>query len=279
MSFVEGWVETDPDGAVITVSQLDNFQRSSKVAIRERLEGDATNNLTGVIETGTFAAAPLPKRGAGRFQLDNIAQLANYPLQDGRGFFSGDAGNSHPKVYSMQSTVGPREIAYLNRDGSRSLLGEFKVDVTASITLGSLVGASVQMTTAVAVITVTDMIGVLVKDPVKGGTSTITNLYGLKVENLTDGVNNFAIWTDAGQIRFGPGGLSNFVVDAAGEVILGRDNLTTGTTTGAVHIQKVAGAPTGAPATPTGHVALVYDSTNNQIYVYNGAWKKTVALT
>jgi hypothetical protein len=51
-------------------------------------------------------------------------------------------------------------------------------------------------------------------------------------------------------------------------------------TNGYFMIPSSAGPPTGVPANiPTGQIALQYDATNNQIYCYNGAWKKTVALT
>lgn len=65
-----------------------------------------------------------------------------------------------------------------------------------------------------------------------------------------------------------------------GNLAFGTAALATNATVGYIMIPSCAGAPTGVPADiPTGQVPLHYDSTNNQIYVYNGAWKKTVALT
>ena len=55
--------------------------------------------------------------------------------------------------------------------------------------------------------------------------------------------------------------------------------LATNATTGHFYVPTSAGAPTGVPATKTGQVALQYDSTNEKLYVYNGAWKATAALT
>lgn len=43
---------------------------------------------------------------------------------------------------------------------------------------------------------------------------------------------------------------------------------------GKVNIPKIAGAPTSTPEKGT----LIYDTTNNKLYVYNSAWK-SVTLT
>jgi hypothetical protein len=61
---------------------------------------------------------------------------------------------------------------------------------------------------------------------------------------------------------------------------VGVDNgaaLGTTVTGGFFCIPTCAGAPTGVPANvPTGSVAMIYDTTNNALYVYNGAWKSSV---
>lgn len=71
-------------------------------------------------------------------------------------------------------------------------------------------------------------------------------------------------------------GASNpsFSVSATGSVIVGGGALATNATAGFLYIPASAGAPTGVPTAKTGRVALHFDSTNNNFYVYNGAWKK-----
>lgn len=67
---------------------------------------------------------------------------------------------------------------------------------------------------------------------------------------------------------------------ADGNIAFNDAALATTATKGYVMIPSCAGAPTGVPADiPTGQVALHYDSTNNKLYVYNGAWVSTAALT
>lgn len=45
------------------------------------------------------------------------------------------------------------------------------------------------------------------------------------------------------------------------------------TTDGFLYLPTCAGAPSGTPTAYTGRVALVYDTTNNKLMAYNGAWK------
>lgn len=56
-------------------------------------------------------------------------------------------------------------------------------------------------------------------------------------------------------------------------VIIGAAAIATNATDGFLYIPSCAGTPTGVPSANTGRVAMVYDTTNNKFYVYNGAWK------
>lgn len=50
-------------------------------------------------------------------------------------------------------------------------------------------------------------------------------------------------------------------------------------TTGHQYMPTCAGTPTGVPQAYTGRAAFVYDTTANRIWVYNGSWRSTAALT
>lgn len=63
-------------------------------------------------------------------------------------------------------------------------------------------------------------------------------------------------------------------------VITGNPSQGVTDTAGFLFLGSCAGPPTGVPANiPSNRVAWMYDRTNNQIYIYNGGWKKTIALT
>lgn len=59
-----------------------------------------------------------------------------------------------------------------------------------------------------------------------------------------------------------------------GNIVLGAQSaLATNATDGFTYIPTSAGTPTGVPTSYTGKVAMEYDTTNNKLYIYNGAWK------
>src|SRR5687768_11030834 len=111
MAFTESWIETDPDGAVITGSQLDDYQRQTKRALRERMEGDPASPLSGVYETGTFATTAMVKAGSARLYAGTDAAIqalgASYQ-QNGRMGIATDTR----KLYHI-SGAGVVEIAYM----------------------------------------------------------------------------------------------------------------------------------------------------------------------
>lgn len=60
----------------------------------------------------------------------------------------------------------------------------------------------------------------------------------------------------------------------------GTSAKATNATDGFLMIPTCAGAPSGTPAhLYDSSVPLIYDSTNNKLYVYDGGWKATAALT
>lgn len=83
----------------------------------------------------------------------------------------------------------------------------------------------------------------------------------------------------AGVLGVTTGGTERMRVDANGNVVIGTAALNTTATDGFLYVDSCAGTPTGTPTSYTGRLPMIYDSTNNKIYIYNGAWKATAALT
>lgn len=63
-------------------------------------------------------------------------------------------------------------------------------------------------------------------------------------------------------------------IDNSGNVYGTSGN--TNMTSGFFYIPAASGAPSGTPTSISGRVPMYYDTTNNNFYVYNGAWKKVL---
>lgn len=201
MAFTETWVEDEPDGAVITISQLDNYQRQTRVAVRERLEGDPSNDLTGIFETDSFDDAPMPRAGSGRFHHGLAADIGDVSVQNGRGYFTTDDAE-FPKLFHLHAD-GPVEIAYMPIDGSKPLTGGLIVNNTVAAAEDHQAGIIVQNIQTAGSYTVDNSYGIRILDGNMGAGVTVTTQYGLKIESMVDGVTNYAIHTGTGTVRFG----------------------------------------------------------------------------
>ncbi len=86
-----------------------------------------------------------------------------------------------------------------------------------------------------------------------------------------DQKGNLKIAVNASADNFSPTTLIE--LSSAGNIVLGKQAaLATNATDGFAYIPTCAGAPTGVPTAYTGKVAFIYDTTDDALYIYDGAW-------
>lgn len=67
-----------------------------------------------------------------------------------------------------------------------------------------------------------------------------------------------------------------FYINKDQSVVIGNAAVATNATDGFLYITSCAGTPTGAPTAQTGRTAMVYDTSANKIWFYNGSWRGVV---
>lgn len=89
-----------------------------------------------------------------------------------------------------------------------------------------------------------------------------------------DADNGFYL-SNANEFKAATNAAERMCWDGLGNVSIGTAALATNATDGFLYIPTCAGTPTGVPTAKTGRVAIVFDTTNNEFYVYDGAWIST----
>lgn len=94
--------------------------------------------------------------------------------------------------------------------------------------------------------------------------------------------NGVIISTNTSGIQIFTGGSGNHIEIKPGtnlsDVLLGPASTSTTDNFGFVRIPFVSGTPTGTPSVLGSTVPIIFDTTTNKLYIYNGAWK-SVTLT
>jgi len=107
--------------------------------------------------------------------------------------------------------------------------------------------------------------------------SSYIQIYATNASSV--GINSAKNGTGAVQnINFQFSGTSTAFITTTGSIVCKTAALLTTATDGFLYIPSCAGAATGVPTAQTGTIPMVYDSTGNNLSVYNGGVWKTVAF-
>ena len=99
----------------------------------------------------------------------------------------------------------------------------------------------------------------------------IANVAGGDVIDVTIVSNGMSLYrTLAASATLSTGG---WEFSSGSVVVGGGAALATDATDGFLYIPTCAGTPTGAPTAKTGSCAMVFDTTNNKLYIFDGNWK------
>jgi hypothetical protein len=97
--------------------------------------------------------------------------------------------------------------------------------------------------------------------------SVATANVGLQIDDITGANRNIAILTGVGHWK------KDSVI---GSIVCSNGSLATNAADGFLHIPSTQGIPTTEPNHFLGTAPLVFDTTNDRLYAWNGSWKSTM---
>lgn len=175
---------------------------------------------------------------------------------------------SGSSTVTVNSTTGV-SLTY----GATTRLATTSTGATATGVLNATTALSTGATPAtVGAIRLTNNDSMIYRNGANSGDIIVMNMDGSN--NL-----NFGSTSGMGTTHFRATSGISFTT-TSGQIEAGTAALSTSATAGHFCIPSCAGAATGAVSPTAGMVAMIYDSTNHQIYVRSGGtWRKTAALT
>jgi hypothetical protein len=158
------------------------------------------------------------------------------------------------------------------------------VQIGQNLNVGNFAGIGSAFTGGSAGTTPTAMLDVAQSGATAATLYVRNNQGSIQVTMPASGNQASIVTSNATSISLGVAGVRWLGVTAQGNVVAGGGakatplEMATTATDGFLHIPSCSGTPTGVPTLITGAVPIVYDRTNDKIYVYRGGWKATAAL-
>jgi hypothetical protein len=206
-------------------------------------------------------------------------------------WFKATAGSSH-------SWYGIHNAPFLTNTGASDYYYGYFSDTAINLVsnLSAIYGIASNIRVTAGSGTITNAYNIYV-DRTSKLSGTVTTAYGLYVNNPTAGTTNIALYSananlnyvgvappTGGMIMSGKLGVGNNnptnqlevtgTARFSSSVICATGALATTATDGYIYIPSCAGIPTGVPTSQTGTCAMAYDTTNNDLYIYDGTWQK-----
>lgn len=260
---------TTTDNSAFTAgvrAQFASFNRTKGAA------STITRDIAYLLET--------PTQGTNNASIaDNTSFTGNWFINStstNPSLFSGNVGigGSPSTAYGLFTSITGLAATISSADTTgMGVSGSFASTATTGAT-----GIYVAATTANSSFTCGRLVGLWIDNTAKGASSTITRRIGALIQPVSDGTNNANLVLGQDTINFT--GSWNVYSDSTApsrfgngaSFIVGSAALSTSATDGFLYIPTCAGTPTGVPTAQTGTVAMVFDTTNNRFYIYDGGW-------
>lgn len=234
--------------------------------------------------SGTLAIA----RGgtnASSFTTNGVVYYSGSALVNGSGFVTDGTdvalgttvSSSYRMIISRNDAVSTTKYGlYIDNSSTSSTSSIIKYGAYINVS-GNWTGSSSR---AEGLLVAVDATSPTVRGIDVSSTNASSTGYGIRIQSThSSATTNYALYLSAVSATtnyaiFVLNGISSFsdTLTCSSEM-KSNSGLSTSSTTGFFYLSSVAGAPSGTPTTYSGTVPLVYDSSNNKLYAYNGGWK------
>jgi hypothetical protein len=254
-------------GDIIRGSATAKWEKLAKGATGKFLTTDATDTIwstatlpTTATGTGTILRADGTNWVATTNTYPNTTPIGQVLYATAANVIGSGAGLAYDGTHFG---VGVAPAAPYVINASKSINGSAVINVLNS-NAGAAANAQIQIYNGTTYLSITQL-----------GESYTTS--GMSIAKTAAIRSNSVVGLNIGTIVSSPFGIwtnntQKISIPSAGGLVIGTAALATTATDGFLYIPTCAGTPTGVPTAQTGTVAMIFDTTNNKLYIYDGGW-------